>query len=74
MRHVLLHCPKYERVDLITRLQSERIHEILTQPKSARAAARWFIWSRVLQQFWTAKDIDAEDTASFLPFQELERW
>ena len=58
----------------MAQLLSERTHEILTQLKSARAAAKWFVRSGALQQFQTAKDIDSEDTASFLPFPELERW
>ena len=74
VRHVLLHCPRYARMDLVAQLPSEQLHEILTQPKSAQATARWFVRSGALPQFRTAKEIDAEDTGGFRPFQDLGRW
>ena len=51
VRHILLHCPYYNRSDLIQAVQSESIYDILSQPKSARYAAKWFIKQNVLKQF-----------------------
>jgi hypothetical protein len=74
VRHILLHCPRYNRTDLIWLSQSEFLHDILTQPKSAQYAAKWFIRNRVLEQFQTAKAIEEEETGGFAPFQSLEDW
>jgi hypothetical protein len=74
VRHVLLHCPKYEeqRVDLITDTGSEDLQAILTRASSARAAARWFVRCGILEQFRTAHGIDMENIAEYAPFRVLE--
>src|SRR5881394_4514968 len=57
VRHVLLHCPLYERASLIRQAQTESLPAILSQPAGARAAAKWLIRNGILQQFNTAKAI-----------------
>jgi len=74
VRHVLIHCPLLNRTDLITQTQSEFLTEILTQPNSARAAAKWFIQQGILPQFNTAKAIGNEDITRFAHFPLLESW
>ena len=74
VRHILIHCPRYNRSRVIQAAQSESLYAILTQPKSARIAAKWLIEQNILQQFGTAKAIDKEDTNGFSPFQDLDRW
>jgi Reverse transcriptase (RNA-dependent DNA polymerase)/Endonuclease-reverse transcriptase len=74
VRHVLLHCPQYNRGDLIQAAQSESLYNILSQPKSARHAAKWLIRQNVLRQFELARAIEEEDTSRYIPFQNLERW
>jgi len=74
VRHVLLHCPKYrnERPGLLGQTGSEDLKEMLSRPKSARAAARWLVKQGVLRQFDTANQIEEEDTTDHNPFQPLE--
>ena len=74
MRHILLHCPQYDRSDLIQAAQTESLHAILSQPKSTRYAAKWFIKQNILKQFEVAKAIREEDTSSYAPFRSLEDW
>jgi hypothetical protein len=74
VRHILLHCPQYDRSDLIQVAQTESLHAILSQPKSARYAAKWFIKQNILKQFEVAKAIREEDTSSYAPFRSLEDW
>ena len=47
---------------------------MLSKPKSAKAAAKWFVRQGILEQFKTAKEIEAEDIAQYMPFQELDSW
>ena len=74
VRHVLLHCPYYDRGDLIQAVQTESLHAILSQPNSAQHAAKWLIRQNVLKQFQTAKAIGEEDISRHAPFQSLEDW
>ena len=69
-----LHCPKYrnERPGLLGQTGSEDLKEMLSRPKSARAAARWLVKQGVLRQFDTANQIEEEDTTDHNPFQPLE--
>jgi hypothetical protein len=41
VRHVLLHYPRHERLDLIQKCGTERIDDIFLHPVSAKHAARW---------------------------------
>jgi hypothetical protein len=54
--------------------QTESLLDILSQPKSAQYAAKWFIKQNVLKQFQTAKAIGEEETNGYAPFQGLEDW
>src|SRR4051794_1109334 len=74
VRHILLHCPKYEqqRLDLIRQTQSENLRKILSSTASAQAAARWLVQCEVLQQFQVAKEIRLEDTMNYAPFPTLD--
>ena len=47
---------------------------MLSKPESAKAAARWFVQQGILEQFDTAKEIEAEDASQYMPFQSLESW
>jgi hypothetical protein len=76
VRHILLHCPNYasERPRLIAQTRTENLREMLSKPESAKAAAKWFVRQGVLEQFNTAREIEAEDAAQYVPFQELDSW
>ena len=74
MRHIVLHCPIYERTELLQRCGSERLDEILSRPASAAHAARWLVRSGALTQFQVAHEIVEEDTTLFTPFENSERW
>jgi hypothetical protein len=50
------------------------LREMLPKPESAKAAAKWFVMQEVLEQFNTAREIEAEDAAQYVPFQELDSW
>ena len=47
---------------------------MLSQPDSARAAARWFIQQNILEQFRVAKEIAEEDIGGYAPLPEIGRW
>ena len=51
VRHILLHCPRFNRLTLITQCGTERLETMLNQPASAQLTARWFIQAGVLEQF-----------------------
>jgi hypothetical protein len=73
VRYILLHCPNYasERPRLIAQTSTENL---LSKPESAKAAAKWFVKQGVLEQFNTAREIEAEEAAQYVPFQELDYW
>ena len=72
VRHVLIHCPHFDRSNLIQAVQTESLYAILSQPKRARHAAKWLIKQNALKQFETARAIGEEDTSGYAPFQGLE--
>jgi hypothetical protein len=74
VRHVLLHCPQYDRTALILETRTESLLVMLSRPDSARAAARWFIQQNVLEQFRVAKEITGEDIRGYAPLPEIGRW
>jgi reverse transcriptase-like protein/retrotransposon-encoded endonuclease len=74
VRHILLHCPRHNRVGLVSSTQSERLHDILSQRRSARIAASWFTRQGVLQQFRVAKEILEESHGDYSPLPELDTW
>ena len=74
VQHVMLQCPRYNRIDLIQRCGTERLEQILIRPDYARYAARWFIRTGILEQFRVAKEIEEENTEDFRPFETVERW
>jgi hypothetical protein len=73
VRHILIHCPNYERRELIQACGTKRLDDILNQPTSAAHAGRWLIASGSLEQFRTARDIQTEDFSSYRKTQELSR-
>ena len=72
VRHILLHCPRYDRTQLLINCSTERKQEILNRPVSAAHAAQWFIASGVLGQFKVAKEVAEEDQESYRKFDNLE--
>jgi hypothetical protein len=48
---------------LIAQTRTENLREMLSKPESAKAAAKWFVRQGVLEQFNTAREIEAEDAA-----------
>lgn len=74
VRHILLHCPLYDRGSLIRNTRSERLHDILSQAKSTQKVAKWFIKQNVLQQFRVAKEIQEEPHEEYRPLPELDTW
>jgi hypothetical protein len=74
VRHIMLHCPRYNRVGLLTTCGTERLEEILTQPKRAKHAARWFVGAGALEQFRVAKEIGEEDLGGYRAFNDAEEW
>jgi hypothetical protein len=67
--HILLHYPNYAsgRPRLIAQTRTENPREMLSKPESAKAAAKWFVRQGVLEQFNTAKEIEAEDPWRVFP-------
>ena len=49
VRHVLLHCTRHERIDLLRKCGSGRLEDILQWPSSAKHAARWLVRSGVME-------------------------
>ena len=74
VRHILLHCPRVERTDLIVRCGTERMEEILGRPECARHAARWLVRSGIMEQFRAAAEIEQEDRSGYRPFDSAEQW
>jgi hypothetical protein len=74
VRHVLLHCNRHRRADLIASCGTERLDEILSRPASAKHAARWLVAQGVLDQFRTVKEMEEEQYGEFTPFQDCEEW
>jgi hypothetical protein len=74
VRHILLHCPRYDRTRLLRHCGSERKEEILNRPASAAQAARWLIASGVMEQFRVAKEVAEEDRTNFRELENAEVW
>ena len=74
VRHVLLHCPQYDRRDLLSKCGTERMEAILTQHALATYAARWMVQSGALGQFATTAEITQEDYEGHAPFQDAREW
>lgn len=74
VRHVLLHCQRHDRTQLLTRCGTQRLNDILARPASAAHAARWLIARGVLEQFRVVREIQEEDTELHRPFEDSEEW
>lgn len=74
VRHVLLHCPYYDRTELPHEAGTEDLYTMLSQPDSARIAAKWLIQQNVMEQFRTAKEIGTEDVRGHVPLPEIGQW
>ena len=74
VRHVVLHCPRHDRLGLIEQCGTERLDEILSRPVCAARAARWLIKTGIMEQFKVAREIEEEDEALFRPFENSEAW
>jgi hypothetical protein len=74
VRHILLHCPRHERIGLIQACGTERIDDILLRPVGAKHAARWLVRAGVLDQFRVAVEIAMEDIKGYKAFQAAEEW
>ena len=74
VRHVLLHCTKHDRTDLLLQTRTERLDQILSRPDCAKHAARWLVQTGLLGQFKVAKEILEEDKSRFRPFQDASSW
>lgn len=74
VRHVLLHCRRYERERLIQDCETQRIDEILSRPAAAKHAARWLVAREVLEHLRLAKEIAEADVSAYTPLQECEKW
>ena len=64
----------YPRENLRAHFHSERLEDILSQPISARAAAKWFVQSGMLPQFNVSRDIIQEDVSNYAPFDGVDQW
>jgi len=74
VRHVVLHCRRHERRQLLQQCGTERLDEILSRPASAAHAARWLVASGVLNQFRVAREIEEEDDSQFTAFEDCDQW
>jgi hypothetical protein len=74
VRHVMLHCTRHDRIQLIQEAQTELLQPMLSQRDSARIATQWFLRQKLLTQFTTAQAIEIEDTTGFSSFPELYQW
>jgi hypothetical protein len=74
VRHVLIHCPLYERAELFIACGTESLYEILGRPGCAQHAARWFVRNRVLEQFRLAAEIEEEERGGYRSLLAAERW
>lgn len=73
VQHILLHCPSYNRTSL-TRAGDETAVTMLSEPRRAQAAARWFIAQGILPQFRVAQEVDSEDLRAQVPIPSLQEW
>ena len=74
VRHVLLHCPRHNRVGLVRACNTENWDEILTRPECAQYAARWLVKSGAMAQFKVAAEIAEERIEEWGAFPPAEEW
>jgi hypothetical protein len=74
VRHVLLHCPRLDRAQLLQQCQTEVMEEILGNPEKAKHAARWLVASGVMEQFRVAKEVEEEDLEGYKAFPDVRDW
>ena len=74
VRHILLHCPRFDCQGLVRQAGTENLYEMLQHPASARQTVRWLISQGVMEQFRVAKEVGEEDMGRYAPFSELENW
>ena len=65
VRHILLQCPLYNRENMLREAGTQELDRLLSQEKSAQAAARWFIRSGILEQFRVANQIAGKDYSEY---------
>ena len=65
VRHVLLQCPLHNREDMLREARTQELDELLSREKSARAAARWFVRSGILEQFRVANQIAGDNRSEY---------
>ncbi len=74
VEHVLIHCPRHDRTELFIEGGPRGLPAMLTQPDSARQAAKWFLRSGALPHLRVAKEL-AETTAPQRdPLPSVETW
>src|SRR5947209_3859200 len=61
VRHVLLQYSLHNREDMLREARTQELDKLLSQEKSAQAAARWFVSSGMLEQFRVANQIAGEN-------------
>ena len=72
VRHVILHCTRHNRLQLLEKCGTERLDEILSRPGSAAHTARWLIANGIMEQFRVAKEIQEERTGLYAPFRNYK--
>jgi hypothetical protein len=74
VKHVLYYCPLYNRSRLTDRGLISSYAEALSQPETAKNAARWFIKEGIIEYLQTARDIQQERIQEYKPLRTLEDW
>lgn len=74
VRHVLLHCRKYEREELLQACGTQRVDEILSRPAAAKHAARWLVARGVLEHLKLAREIGEEDMSTYTHLKDCTEW
>jgi hypothetical protein len=74
VRHVLLHCPRHNRENLLIACGTEQFNDILMRPECAKHAARWLVRVGVLEQFRVAAEVAGERVEDYQAFPEAEGW
>ena len=73
VRHVLLHCTRHERTDLLRKYGLERIEDILQRPSSAKYTARQLVRSGVIEQFKLVVEIIEKNTYEYQAFPKAKK-
>ena len=74
VRHVLLHCPRHPRGELLRKCRTESLQELLTEPANAGHVARWLVRTGALPQFRVTNEMADENVAAYCQFEEAEKW